>query len=609
MNHHENGWRKKIRHGSVSLGVTVAVLVAVLLLNIGATALCSGRLWYIDLTPDSPYSVYSGDTTKKYAHLYTLMDETRTYLDYIFENVNANREQDDPVSVDIIFCAEPDLLKRNELTRYVYYTALNLQKAYPSSIHVSYCDVWSNPSQVDEYRSTKYSNIYQTDVIVASGSEYRVNTVRSYYTYNSDVSTTEPAGYNGQKQFVKQILDVTGAERPICCLTTNHGEPFAALDLNDRENWYDYKEFMNVIEGAGYEIRYLNLAEDEIPENCRLIITFDPTDDFASTFGNDQVAVSESAKLNAFLNESYAYMFFADADTPFYNLPNMVEFLELWGIRYMTTDGVDETGATVEGNYLVSDPNASLASNGETFWAQYAPGTGLGHAILYDVISSAAAPKIFFDNAIAIGYADNFNLTYVLADETEGTEGFSFGYRESNGVARSIFDMFHAGTSSSLAQYEVRANGETLTKENGEVLGGSDVLRVMTISREPRSIGEGQGLTTVTQNAYVCAVGSTAFASDKALGSSEYGTPYGNTDALLATLRYIGKEVNPVGISFVYLYDPAIGEEYYQTTDAETGSTVVMPSIVTATVVLTVLPAVAMTGAAIFVLVRRRVRH
>lgn len=606
MNNHENGWQKKLRHGSVSFGITAAVLVAVLLLNIGATVLCRGRLWYIDLSPDSPYNVYVGDTEKKYATLYTLMDETVSMLDYIFDNANAGR--DEPVTVDLIFCAAPDLLMRSEQTRYVYYTALSLQKQYPDYVRVSWRDVWDNPSSVDEFRSTKYSNIYQTDVIVASGSEYRVNTVRSYYTYDTDTSETVPLGYNGQKQFVKQILDVTGAERPICCLTTNHGEPFEALDLKDRANWYDYKTFMDVIEGAGYEIQYLDLEKEEIPENCRLIITLDPQKDFVSSFGNDAVEISESKKLDEFLKKSYSFMVIADADTPFDKMPNMNEFLELWGIRYKTAEGVDDSGSSVVGNAQVINPDHSLAGGGESFWAQYAPGKGLGSAVLQDLYSTVT-PKIFFDNAVAIEYADNFELTYVMADESKGNEAFSFGYRESNGVSRSIFDMFHAGTAKSPAIWRVKANGEWLTDAQDVYVGGSDLLRVMTISREPRVVEEGQGLTAVTQNAYVCALGSTSFVSDKALGSSEYGTPYGNTDALLATLRYIGKEVNPVGISFVYLYDDAIGESYCKVTDEETGATVTSPAIVRTTVFLTLLPTIAMVGAAVFVLVKRRVRH
>ena len=205
-----NGWGRKLRRGSASLGLCIIVLVAVLLLNVGMTALCTGQFWFIDLTPQSAYTVYLQNTNlQKYSGLYTLMDETKSYLGYIIDE--ANKEREEPVKVDIIFCSEPDQLIKTDAMRYVYYTALALQKQFPETIEVSWRDVWSNPSSVDMYRSTSYSTIYPTNVIVASGTEFRISTARSFYTYDSESSTDVPIGYNGQKQFVKQILDVTGA--------------------------------------------------------------------------------------------------------------------------------------------------------------------------------------------------------------------------------------------------------------------------------------------------------------------------------------------------------------------------------------------------------------
>ncbi|MBQ9773624.1 MAG: Gldg family protein [Clostridia bacterium] len=603
---HENGWRKKLRHGSVSFAVTAAVLIAVLLLNIGATVLCSGKLWRIDLTPDSPYSV---DGEKTYTTIYTLMDETKSLLNHIFEDANQKRPENDPVKVEIIFCAEPDLLMQNDMTRYPYYTALLLQKEYPDSITVSYRDVWSNPSSVDEFRSTKYSNIYQSDIIVKSGSEYRVNTVRSYYTYDTDASSSEPRAYNGQKQFVKHILDVTGAERPICCLTVNHGEPFAELSLEERESWTEYQQFMKVIEGSGYEIRFLDLETEEIPENCRLIITYDPTKDFKwdeKDVLDDDDDFIETRKLDAFLEKKYAYMVFVDADTP--RLPNLEGFLEKWGIELMRGEGLDADGNTVTGAYHVTNPSYSILGAGESFRAQYAPGKSLGNAILQDILNSAAETQIYFENAIGIRYADNFTETYIGADEVEGVEAYSFGYREGNGFSRSIYDMFHAGTTRTPAQYTLQANGEVLRNADGEIISGSDVFRIMTISRERVFAEETNGLA-VAQNAYVCAVGSTAFVKDSVLNAPESGSPYCNADVLQATLRYIGQEVNPVGLSFVYLYTGEIGAEFVKETDSQTQTQTVKSSVITTTVVLALIPAVLMAGAATVVLVRRRTRH
>ena len=597
-----NGWERKLRRGSASLGLCVLVLVAVLLLNIGMTALCTSQFWFIDLTPQSIYTVYYEYTNlQKQSGLYTLMDETVGYLEYIFDLANKDREE--PVKVEIIFCSEPDQLIAAESMRYVYYTALSLQKQFPESISVSWRDVWSNPSSVDMYRSTSYSTIYPSNVIVASGTEFRVSSARTFYTYDSDSATDVPIGYNGQKQFVKQILDVTGAEAPICCLTVNHGEPFANWDLNDRESWPEYSELMNVIEGAGYEIQFLNLQTDEIPENCRLILTFDPQTDFVSAFGNENVAVSETKKLDAFLDKSYSFMVFMDADTP--HMPNLEEYLTFWGIEYQRTNGQNAANQTVKGNYSIVDAASALDGTGNTFIAQYPVGRGVGAAALSDLVSAGNAPKVIFGNAIGIAFSSTYDRAYVMADQTEGTPAYIYAESSRDGWNRMIFDVFRAGTTTTPANYSVVAGGEVLTDENGVPMGGSGVFNVMTLSAERRTTGEGMGYTTVNQPSFVCAVGSTEMAKNAFLGS----TSYGNTDALLSVLRYMGREVNPVGLSFLALYDMQIDDAQHTQTDSTTGATTIAPGIITTTVILAVLPALTMTVAGVVVLVKRKTRR
>ncbi len=597
-----NGWERKLRRGSASLGLCILVLVAVLLLNVGMTALCTSQHWFIDLTPQSTYTVYQQfNNLQKQCGLYTLMDETVGYLEYIFDL--ANKEREEPVKVEIIFCSEPDQLIGTESMRYVYYTALALQKQFPKTISVSWRDVWSNPSSVDMYRSTSYSTIYPSNIIVASGTEYRVSSARAFYTYDADSASDVPIGYNGQKQFVKQILDVTGAEAPICCLTINHGEPFANWDLNDRANWPEYGEFMNVIEGAGYEIQFLNLETDEIPENCRLILTFDPQTDFVSAFGNSNVTVSETKKLDAFLDKSYSFMVFMDADTP--HMPNLEEYLDFWGIEYQRTNGQNASGETVKGNYVIQDEAHALDGTGNAFIAQYPFGRGIGAAALSDIIEAGNEPKVIFGNAIGIAFSSTYDRAYVMADATTGTPAYTYAEATRDGWDRMIFDMFRAGTNENPANYSVKADTETLTDKNGVPMGGSGVFNVMTLSAERRTTGEGMGYTTVNQPSFVCAVGSTDFAKDALLGS----TSYGNTDALLSVLRYVGREVNPVGLSFLALYDMQIDEAQHMHTDQTTGATSIAPGIVTTTVILTVLPAITMTVAGVVVLVKRKTRQ
>ena len=568
--------KQKWGYGARSAALIAVVLVAVLLLNAGATALCRGLVWLIDLTSED---------------MYTLSDTAVTRLTDTFDKVNADRRasgQED-VKVDIIFCADPDMLTSNEQMRYIYYTALNLQKAFPDTIEVSATNVWVNPSAVDAYRSNSYSSIYQSNIIVASGSEFRVTNIKTYYTYDTD-SDDEPWAYNGEKKFVLNITAVTKAEAPICGITYNHGEPF---DPNAAREDQTYSELLNVIENAGYEIRFLNLETEEIPTDCRLILTFDPQTDF-KTAAQSSTGVSELTKLDKFLENAYSFMVFADADTP--KLNNLEEILEEWGIAF---DRYTEEGnnKNILGNYQIVS-NASLDSAGISVIGAY-ESEGMGGSITENMREVGGSPKVVFGNAMSISYSNSYEQTFVLADEEQGTGAFSYGSYYRNNHSRSIFDLFRSNETS--VAHAVK-DGTVLTDENGAPIQADTHgnYKLMTITRESRTIGEGKGYTTVNDASYVCAVGSTEFASNKILGSNAYG----NTDLLLETLRAIGKEVEPVGMDFKPLYEDAMtqassstGEEYY----TETGNTAW-------TVVLALIPALGFTAAGVILLIRRRVR-
>ena len=239
----EKGFERKLRYGSASVGFTALVIAAVILLNVAFGALCSGELWFIDMTPPAK---------KAPSTLYTLSEDAKKMLGEAIDSANANREEGEgPVKVDIIFCNDPDMLCKSELMRYIYYTALEMEHAYPDTIQVSTRDVWNNPSSVDEFRTNSYSTIHQSHVIVSSGTEFRVYSYRAFYTYDS-TTDTDPWAYSGEKNFIKGITAVTRAESPICALTVNHGEPFA-----NEEGCAEYSEFLKVLDNAGYKTVFL----------------------------------------------------------------------------------------------------------------------------------------------------------------------------------------------------------------------------------------------------------------------------------------------------------------------------------------------------------------
>ena len=564
----ENGFGRRLRFGSASLGVTALVLVAVILLNVLVSVLCSEKHWFTDLTSES---------------IYTLSDSAENLLNVTLDSVNADRPQDELVEIDIIFCADPDVLYKSTMLRYVYYTALALEQAAPESIKVSTIDVWDNPSLVDDYRNNSYSTIYPSDVIVASGSEFRILPLRSFYMYGTS-DAEEPWAYNGEKKFLSGIIAVTRADAPICAVTTNHGEPFDH-DTGDTE----YTEFVKLIENSGYEIVYLDLEKEEIPENCRLIVTFDPQEDFSTAFHQGEGAVSEIAKLDGFLSQAYSFMVFVDEDTP--ELPALEEYLEEWGIvinRYSNT----ENNVLTEGSLEVVDPGDSLDTEGSLIFGTYQTG-GLGGSLTSDMRSTGNSPKVLFGNATALSYSTGYRITHRMTDEENGTPAFTYATYTNYNWSRLIYDVF---TTSDRAYAYAKSKGERLTDENGADLvvdsyDSQNPYRLMTITAHDRSISEGQGFTNVSDPSYVCAVASTDFASNAVLSTDSYG----NADAIQGILRVVGREVAPVGLKWVTIYEAEMNSNYYTATE------------VTAwTVVLVFLPGAVLLVAGIYVLVRRR---
>lgn len=560
----------KLRHGAAAVAITAAVIAVVLLVNVGFGLLSDAGMWLIDLTSEK---------------MYTLTDATVEMLDGTFQQVNEKRESEgaEDVQVDIVFCADPDLLKGNEKMRYVYYTARALERKFPDTVKVSTTNVWTNPSSVDPYRTNSYSSIYQSNIIVASGSEFRVTTIETYYTYDSDSSgSEEPWAYNAEKKFVQSIVAVTKAESPICGVTVNHGEPFAT-----EEGRAEYSELLKVVENAGYEIQYLDLTQDAIPENCRLILTFDPQSDFY-TKKTSPTGISELTQLDTFLGNAYSFMVFVDADTPV--LSNLEEFLLEWGISFNRQTDADENWL---GNWRVNS-NASLDQAGLSVIADYEQ-EALGGSITKNMRELGGSPKVVFGNAMPISYSPSYELTYQVADADNGTGAYTYGSYYRNNHSRSIFDVFRSNAESTA--YGV-LNG-TVSADPVDTRGN---YRLMTLTRESRTVGEGQGYTNVNDASYVCAFGSTEFASNKLLGSNAYG----NTDVLLATLRSIGREVVPVGLRFKPMYDA----EMTQTSSADSNTVYYTEAgNVARTVVLTVLPAVILATVGTVVLVRRKLRH
>ena len=515
MNNQSNMPRKSTRR-VVGTAITVAVIAAVLAVNVLFSFLADRFMWQADAT-------VTKYTSRPEVSMYTPTEEfvkvIRDYAIPMVQEMNAERiaNGEEPITINVKFCTERDKVYAIEKLRLVQYSVLALQKEFPDAVKVEYLNIEKNPSQVQKYKATSSSNIYSHQIIFEFGTEYRVCSY-DYFFLKNDAG--EQWAYNGEQKIASLLLALTRAESPIAAFITNHGEAMESCE-----------SLRELVHRAGFDVVTLDLSKDEIPADCRLLISYDPKADFLG-LGNPAFVEgdqSEIDKLDKFLDKAYSFMLFVDADTP--ELPVLEEYMEEWGI----TVGRAENAEGELDNLLVRDQTSKLDKDGYTPLAEYVTAGG-GASITSDMRSVAYPAKVVFPNAVAIAMSESYKKTHVVPDDTNGvTEAYTYGSYYRNGVTRYFHDVFKTTAGASVEafgkQYQVATE---LSRFN-----------LMTLSIESRTVMETNYLST-QEPSYVAVFGSTEFASDTILDSAAYG----NADVLTATLRHMGREVMPADLEF-----------------------------------------------------------
>lgn len=509
--------------------ITSATLLLVIIANIAFSILADKRLLFTDIS-DTRYA-------KDEFTLYTMTDEFETLIrDEVIPKIDAvNLEKkekgEDEIKLKIIFCADKDLVEGDTYLRYANYTARELELKFPDAIEVEYINIDKNPSAVQKYKVNSASSIYSSSVILEFGSEYRHISYRTFLTASSDDDA--PWAYNGEKKFASSMLSLTRAESPILCITTNHGED---IYLENGEVAEEYTEFIKVIEGAGYIVMPIDLEHDDIPKDCRTILTFNPKEDFKAFGSLGDNGVSEIEKLDKFIDNAYNFIYVCDRTTPY--LENLEEYLEEWGIKVARRENL---AGELENASLRDEEMNIDADNGDKLIANYVTSGG-GGALMEDLISLTYPPTTVFSDSTYVYAPENYSKKYIAADETEGIEACEFYYYYKNGVSRSRYDVLTTNASAKAS----------IGNEVFEMANNEKRFSLMTYTRETRQLQE-DNYSSVNDSSYVFAFASTDFFKNEYLGSDAYG----NTDVLLTALRETSGEIIPVNLPFkaFYVYD------------------------------------------------------
>ena len=517
--------KRSAKHSSVSAVFTAVVILLVMLVNSVFTLLASKYSLYFDLTD---------------AGLWTLSDSAK----------EAISEADGDIT--ITFCSDRDYIEDNYYLQYISNTANEIAKEF-SNVHVRYVNSKRDPHILKAYKNTTDTAIKETDVIVEKGNaetraaddapgEFRKLSADAFYV--EDTTTGDYWAYNGEEIFAAACLAVTADETPKALFTTGHGESVALEDI---------AYFVNVIAMAGFEVGYIDLATEEIPEDCRLLIVNNPARDFIGydPSGNVDESVSEIRKIDEFLEDNRTLMVFKDPEGEY--LQNLEEFLYTWGIVF--------------GEGTVYDTASSLDMAGTTVYAQYAEEGTIAASLQKELRNSAAPPKTVFDTARPIYVSDIY--TAAINEDGEATNTYEY---YGNNAYREMSTVYFASPSA-----VVKKDGETIDNVGGYSL--------MTITREMNY------KDSDTYFGYVMAAGTKNFTADDYINSNTYG----NKDIIYYALRMMGREKVPADIDF----------KVFATTEIENMTSA--QAIRAAVLLITVLP-VAFAVAGVVVITRRKYR-
>ena len=460
---------KKTRYAVVSVALTVMVIVVAVLSNAVLASLVQRYSLYAYMTPTQAFGV-SEDC-------FTLLDES-------FGTDKATK-------VEIIFCdLEKNVKSDDSPNYYLYYTACELAERYPS-IQLKFLDIFSNPAPVKPYTESVNpltgekvkTSLTSDSVIVVSGEYHRVYNWPEFYVFENE-EASEPWAYNGEKKLSAALLRAVDTDPQIVCLLSNHGEVF-----------YDY-ELLTLLDDAGYTIVYIDLFKEAIPDNCSMIISYNPNSDLIT---DSLSQISETEILDRFLEEEgHSFFVFLENGTP--NLPNFEAYLKTWGVE---TEYAQNATTGVSYRYMVQDPQHSLTSDGYTIYGEAIAETAVDHLL------DPNAKYVVFSNATA------------LSVTTEGyTDQHNGSYRSMSGK-RTLYPLYQSSASS-------------LAWANGTVVdGGNSIL--MSLTEQTNEKG----------SSYVGVVASVNFSAKNFLQSAVYH----NGDVLFHLFDVVGEQSTPAGLT------------------------------------------------------------
>ncbi len=549
----ENKKRSKIKRNLLTTVITLAVLVAVLAVNIGFTWLSNRYLLRVDMSTENFNEISA---------------ESRVLLDALKPEEN---------NITIYFLADADELRStrrgyansyytdqgyeapvNNLwgMKYVYDLALEFANQY-SFVNVKHLSLTKDTEALEVFRSTMGTDLTKQDVIVDNYTSekdeqgkdildengnpvmhhnFRIVKRDAFFSMNSE--TAYAYAFNGDLRFTSTILSLSG-KNPTVYFVAGHDEPIGEYTPGEFSSAGDYGEAQTLRDlffDAGFVTKKIDLAKEYeklfADDSARIVVLYGPQTDFSGDSAYADGGISEISVLRQFLvgKDHHMMVFLDESKEP---LNNLEEYLyDYWGIDY--------------GESFVKDSGKnSLQSDGLRFFADYETDQySIGINLTDQLFQLDSLPRAAFDRVRPITFDPRYTQ--------------SVGYSEM-GANLQAGATFIAPKDSTLVGYDGKAP-ETAVDQSGVCLAGLSYETFYSNNNEQ-------------WDTYVFACGGTGFVSNDILGS----TSYANRDVLFYTMRLMSRDTVPFNIDYKVLEDEGLADI---TAEEATAWTIVLCSLI-----------------------------
>lgn len=300
--------KRGIKHGALSIVLTVVFIAAVVLVNVIVGVMSDRFDTAADLTT---------------AGIYTLDEKTETYLDKTLDSdvtLTVLRGEQEFEAQDSSYKQVNEILKRMEMTG--------------GHVEVNYLDIDQNPNYTSKFKGETLAANY---IVVECEKTGRHRIISPYDYFNFDQNYLQYYGAyvvessNIEQEAVSAMMYTTSDNVVKIAFTEGYGE-------NENSS-----ALQTLLSRNGYEVETLPLATtSEISSDIDYVVIYAPTIDLDK---------SQLAKLDKFLDNNGNFgknvVYFASAGQP--KTPNIDEFLSDWGISV----GYNVIGQADQ-NYLIS---------------------------------------------------------------------------------------------------------------------------------------------------------------------------------------------------------------------------------------------------------------